>query len=261
MKDLILFPIRLIYTLYFVILYFLGLTLSFSGTLLLTMMMGKKAHMPIYRFYKAWMAVFFTISGVRMKVYGKEIRDACPPCIVVSNHSTNIDLITAPRMLPLGAKPLAKAEILKMPILGYQFRVMSVTVDRKSKESRERSMKKLRDTLETGIHIFIYPEGTRNRTSAPLKEFYDGAFRIAIETQKPILPAVTVNSRYIWPMGRWYVNPGMVKGIYLPAIDTRGMTEADVPALKQRVYDLMDACIREHDVLFSGRRLGENPDK
>lgn len=250
MRDIIFFPFRLIYTTYFITLYFLGLSIGFLGTVLLGVLMGKKAHMRIFRFYKIWIKTFFSISGVRMKVYGKEIRDNYPPCIIVSNHSTNMDLITAPHMLPLGTKPLAKKELLKIPILGYQFRVMSVVVDRKSKESRAQSMLKLKETLNSGIHIFIYPEGTRNRTSAPLKEFYDGAFKIAVEAQKPILPAITVNARHVWPMGRWYVKPGLIKGIYLPAIDTKGLTDNDIPALKQKVFEIMEACIKEHDLMF-----------
>jgi len=147
MKYLLL-PFQIIYTVYFLILYGLELTISFVGTLILALLMGKKAHISIYRFYKLWIGVFFKISGVRMKVYGKKIRDNTPPCIVVSNHATNIDMIAAPYALPLGAKPLAKIELLKIPIIGYQFKIMSVTVDRKNKESRERSMLLLKKTLE-----------------------------------------------------------------------------------------------------------------
>lgn len=247
----LLIPFQIIYTIYFLVLYAIGLTISFLGTLILALLMVKKAHVLIYRFYKAWIGVFFTISGVRMKVYGKEIRDNTPPCIVVSNHATNIDMITAPYALPLGAKPLAKIELLKIPIIGYQFKIMSVTVDRKSKESRERSMLLLKKTLEEGFPIFIYPEGTRNRTEVPLKEFYDGAFKIAIEMQKPILPIVTVNARSIWPMGSILIKPGLVKAFYLPPIDTTGMTEADVPAIKQKVYDQMKECILQNDITFA----------
>lgn len=252
MKYLLL-PLQIIYTLYFLVIYVLALSISFFGTFILAMIMGKKAHVTIFRFYKVWTSVFFIISGVRMKVYGKEIRNSTPPCIVVSNHSTNIDLITAPYALPLGAKPLAKIELLKVPIIGYQFKIMSVTVDRKSKESRERSMLLLKKTLEDGFPIFIYPEGTRNRTTAPLKDFYDGAFKIAIEMQKPILPFVTVNARSIWPMGKLLVRPGVVKAYYLPPIDTSGMTEADVPVIKEKVFRMMEECILKNDVTFAAK--------
>ncbi|MCX7744430.1 MAG: 1-acyl-sn-glycerol-3-phosphate acyltransferase [Flavobacteriales bacterium] len=254
MKYLLL-PFQIIYTIYFLLLYAVGLTISFFGTLFLALLMGKKAHVTIYRFYKAWISVFFTISGVRMKIYGKEIRDNTPPCIIVSNHSTNIDMITAPFALPLGAKPLAKIELLKIPIIGYQFKIMSVMVDRKNKESRARSMLLLKKTLEEGFPIFIYPEGTRNRTETPLKEFYDGAFKIAIEMQKPILPLVTVNARNIWPMGSILIKPGLVKAFYLSPIDTKGMTEADVPIIKQQVYELMKECILKNDVTFAKKSI------
>lgn len=247
----VLLPFQIIYSFYFLVLYALGLTISFVGTFILAALLGKKAHKPIYSFYKAWIGVFFKVSGVRMRVYGKDIRNSTPPCIVVSNHATNIDMITAPFALPLGAKPLAKIELLKVPVIGYQFKIMSVTVDRKSKESRERSMLLLKKTLEDGFPIFIYPEGTRNRTAAPLKDFYDGAFKIAIEMQKPILPMVTVNARSIWPMGSLLIRPGLVKAYYLPPIDTTGMTEADVPVVKEKVFRMMKDCILKNDITFA----------
>jgi 1-acyl-sn-glycerol-3-phosphate acyltransferase len=247
----LLYPFQAIYTLYFLLLYASGLTLGFTATIILSLLMGKKAHMPIFRFMKVWIGAIFTISGVRMKVYGKEIRDQYPPCIIVSNHSTNLDLITAPYMLPVGTKPLAKKELLKVPILGLQFKVMSVTVDRKDKESRRKSLFNLKKNLENGIHIFIYPEGTRNRTALPLKEFYEGAFKIAIDMQQPIMPVVTVGARSIWPMNSFLIKPGLISAYYLPPIDTKGMTDDDLPALKQKVFDMMHECIMKNDPLFN----------
>jgi 1-acyl-sn-glycerol-3-phosphate acyltransferase len=70
-----------------------------------------------------------------------------------------------------------------------------VLVDRKSETSRRQSFEKMKDVLEKGMHMSVYPEGTRNRTTEPLKKFHDGAFRLATETGHDIIPAIMFNTK------------------------------------------------------------------
>ena len=83
---------------------------------------------------------------------------------------------------------LGKSEMAKIPVFGFFYRNAVVMVDRSSAEKRARSVKILKSVIRKGISVVIAPEGTFNFTTKPLKEFYDGAFRIAIETQTPIKP-------------------------------------------------------------------------
>jgi 1-acyl-sn-glycerol-3-phosphate acyltransferase len=100
-----------------------------------------------------------------------------------------------------------------------------------------------------GISIVVFPEGTFNRTSNPLKHFYDGAFRVAIEAQMPIKPILfldaydRLNYRSIFSL-----NPGRDRVVYLEEVPVEGLTQEDVPALKQKVYQLMDKKLREYKV-------------
>ena len=76
----------------------------------------------------------------------------------------------------------------KIPLFGLIYKRGSVLVDRKSEESRKNSFVKMKEVLDMGLHMCIYPEGTRNKTTEPLQRFHNGAFKLAIDTGKPIFP-------------------------------------------------------------------------
>ncbi len=82
------------------------------------------------------------------------------------------------------------------------YRTGSILVDRKSEASRKESYSAMKKVLEMGLHMCIYPEGTRNKTDQPLKSFHDGAFRLSLDTGKAILPAVIFHTRKVLPADR-----------------------------------------------------------
>jgi 1-acyl-sn-glycerol-3-phosphate acyltransferase len=117
--------------------------------------------------------------------------------------------------------------------------MLSILVDRKSKKSREKAMQYMLKTLREGHSLFLYPEGTRNRTSAPLKEFKDGAFRTAITAQVPIAVQTLLNTKGVNNPNGVHLLPGKVTVVWNEPIETKGMTEADIPALSERVRNIM----------------------
>jgi 1-acyl-sn-glycerol-3-phosphate acyltransferase len=91
--------------------------------------------------------------------------------------------------------------------------------------------------LNNGLDMLIYPEGTRNKTTEPLKSFYDGAFKLSIESQKPIIPVVILNTKKILPAKPiLYFTPGKIDMHILPAIYPQSH---DKDSLKKAVYDIM----------------------
>lgn len=100
-------------------------------------------------------------------------------------------------------------------------------------------MDHLKEVLRRGISILIFPEGTQNRTAEPLQPFYDGAFRIAIEMQQPILPMVILNAGKLMPPRSMHIEPGTITIRINPEIPTKGLTNADLPALRERVRSEM----------------------
>jgi 1-acyl-sn-glycerol-3-phosphate acyltransferase len=93
--------------------------------------------------------------------------------------------------------------------------------------------------LSLGISMLIFVEGTQNRTKELLQPFKDGAFRIAIDTQTPILPMVVINAGKLMPPGKLSIRPGKIKVIALPEISVEGLTTEDAAALKQKTFEQM----------------------
>ncbi len=137
--------------------------------------------------------------------------------------------------------------MIKVPLFGLIYKKVAVTVDRSSPENRAESLKILKRILNRKISIFFFPEGTFNATSEPLKNFYDGAFRIAIETNTPIKPILFLDAyARLQPESIFTFNPGKSRSVFLKEIPVTGMSRDDVPKLKQHVYELMDAKLREY---------------
>ena len=104
-------------------------------------------------------------------------------------------------------------------------------------------MDHLKEVLKRGISILIFPEGTQNRSQEILQPFYEGAFRIAIETQQPVLPMVIIGAGKLMPPRQFIIRPGKIKIRVLPEISTEGMGFKDLPALKEKVIKVMTGAI------------------
>ena len=107
-------------------------------------------------------------------------------------------------------------------------------------------MDHLKNVLKQGISVLIFPEGTQNRSSEILQPFYEGAFRIAVETQQSILPMVIINAGNLMPPGKLYVKPGKITVIIGKEISTQGLTLQDVSHIKEKVFTLMKNMISSH---------------
>lgn len=227
---------------------------AFLWAFLVSIIRGKKGLKQIIMGYKIFAWCWFFVVGLRMKFKGREVRDKTAPCIIVSNHGSNLDMMTAPYVIKPKVSPLAKAELRKIPMLGYMFKAVSIFVNRKDAESRKRSIEEMKKSLNNGIFIFMYPEGTRNRTKEPVKEFYDGAFKTAIELQIPIMPLIFLNLRKIAPVDSFFMQPGTITGEFIEPIPTVGLTENDVPSLKEKVYRIMYDYIKTNDPYYKNRK-------
>lgn len=186
------------------------------------------------------MKVFMPLVFCPVRRKGLGYFEAGVNYIVVCNHNSMMDVpVTTPGVPGLN-KTLAKAEMANIPLFGMMYKIGSVLVDRKSEESRRNSYEEMKAVLEMGMHMILFPEGTRNKTDQPLKSFYDGAFSLAIDTQRPIMPAVVFHTRKILPPGRFfYVLPHRIDFHFLPPVKTRGLSKDDMPALKEKIFQQM----------------------
>lgn len=200
-----------------------------------------------YSFYFIPRLLFYPCL-IRMKIYGKEDIDPNQNYVIVSNHQSLLDIFANPGTSPVFFKYLAKLEVHSMPVLSTIADFYCVYVDRRNKDSRAASFQRMVDAINSGDSILVYPEGTRNRTGEPLKEFYDGAFRLAIKTQRPLLVQTLVNSnRLSSPYKVWDLSPGVIHSYWDGPIATKGLTEEDISSLKSQVERVMLDHLAEHE--------------
>ncbi|MFY7880403.1 MAG: lysophospholipid acyltransferase family protein [Lacibacter sp.] len=189
---------------------------------------------------RLWMKIFLPLIGVRLTIKGKKHFRPNENYVVVCNHNSFMDVPVTSTGIPGTNKTIAKIEMSRIPVFGIIYKRGSVLVDRKNDDSRAKSYSAMKEVLQLGMHMCIYPEGTRNKTAQPLKEFKDGAFRLAIETGKPIMPGVLFNTRNIIPANKtFYCWPGKVEMHFLEPIDVKNYKPEDTKALKEKVYRIM----------------------
>lgn len=94
----------------------------------------------------------------------------------------------------------------------------------------------------------IFPEGGFNETGKVLNDFYNGAFRLAIDTQTPILPVILPDTVHRWHYSHWWkMWPGRNRMIFLEPVPVAGMVQGDAPALKEQVFKVMETQLKEYN--------------
>ncbi len=198
-----------------------------------------QARKAAYVVTKWWGKSLLASMLVRVSSEGKEsVSVADGPYILISNHLSVVDIPICMSTAPVPFSFLAKKEVDRVPIVGYLARNMHVYVDRKSKESRAATFEGMQAHLNAGHSIHIYAEGTRNKTNELLQDFYDGAFRLAIAVQRPIVTLTICGSDKVsTPKQPFLGCPASVHCIWEEPISTKGMTMEDIPRLKAMVRD------------------------
>ena len=193
---------------------------------------------------RVWMWIYLHLIGCPLKVKGKEHFIAHTNYVIVCNHNSLMDVPVSTPFMPRPNKTIAKKSFAKIPLFGWIYTFGSVLVDRKSDESRRKSYEEMKRMLAIGLDMLIYPEGTRNRTEDPLKSFYDGAFRLAVDTGKPMLPVILLHTKKVLPAQLFfYLMPHQLEMHFLAPVTTTGKSASE---LKEEIFTIMWKYYQEH---------------
>ncbi len=213
--------------------------------ILIFSLFGDKGKQANWFLIRIWSIIWFFLIGIVSRVEGLEYVDKSKSYIIVANHISYLDTAMIFRCIPFYAKPLAKAELGKIPLFGFLYKQLAVMVYRDDDKSKSQSIQALKQHLNQKGSIFIFPEGTFNETEAPLKSFYDGAFRIAKETHTPILPIVFPDTKKRMHFSSIFsFKPGLSRAIFLPEIPLDIIENSDVIYLKETVKQRMEHALR-----------------
>lgn len=200
----------------------------------------------IYKLCSIWADIWLPLVGIYHKNIFIAPYEADHACIFVANHISYMDIPILVKTLRHPIRVLGKMELSKIPVFGFLYRNAVVMVDRSNNVNRAKSVKTLKAILKKGISVVIFPEGTFNTSEQPLKEFYNGAFRIAIETQTPIKPIVfpdTLNRLHYNSV--FSLTPGISRAIFMEEVPVNGLKMQDIDMLKEKVFTMMEAELRK----------------
>jgi 1-acyl-sn-glycerol-3-phosphate acyltransferase len=249
MMRYFLWPFRILYVVYAIGLFLLLMIPVFLWSLIAIQFGRIKGGNLVYRACTLWADVWFSLIFIHHRnIYRQRPRPG-QSYIFVANHISYLDAAILPKVFRQSVRPLGKVEMARVPLFGTIYKYAIVTVDRSSPANRVKSVQILKSVLRKGISVVVFPEGTFNETGGPLKEFYDGAFRIAIETGTPIQPVLLLDMYdRMHTDSVFSLNPGKSRAVFLPEFSVDGLTLQDLAALKKKVYSIMEDELRKYGV-------------
>lgn len=237
-------PLRFAYKLWFGLVFFGSLILLYPP---FKVMLKRRKLRNAFRLKRAW-GFFLSIAGFfpqRTRWLGALPR---PPYVICCNHSSYIDIPQVFNLMPDYFLMMGKYELLRWPLFRIFFKGMDIAVNRGSRMEAARALRHAADAIDKGACIALFPEGTIPDRTPRMKHLKNGAFRLAIEKQVPIVPVTFLNHWKIFgdpedllSRGR----PGVARAIVHPPIPTGGMTEADLVRLRTKVHQVIEAPLIE----------------
>jgi 1-acyl-sn-glycerol-3-phosphate acyltransferase len=160
------------------------------------------------------------------------------PCVITSNHTSYLDIIFSPFYITHTAAYMGKHELLKIPLFGLFFVHIDIPVKRSSFTEAHKAFSIAGKKIDAGLSQVIYPEGTIS-SSGKLRAFKNGAFKLAVEKQVPIIPVANLNNWHFLQNGGFFKSngrPGIARIVVGEPISTVGLNEKNIPELKEKVH-------------------------
>jgi 1-acyl-sn-glycerol-3-phosphate acyltransferase len=194
-----------------------------------------------------WCWIFFPAAFLRVCTSGRKNLPK-GTCIYVSNHASYLDIPLLTYILPGFPAFMGKSSLARIPLFGYMFRNLHIVVQRNSSRGRAKAMQDTLNCLDKGRSVVIFPEGGINHSIQPdVADFKDGAFSLAIQTGLPVVPITICHNWYILPDdGHWLPRNGSCQSIIHSPLSTKGMTEKDIPQLREQVREIIRESLIEN---------------
>jgi 1-acyl-sn-glycerol-3-phosphate acyltransferase len=193
-----------------------------------------------FKLKRIWAKIILYCSFLYPVIIYKGGRKRLPrPCIVVANHTSYLDIVLSPLYIDHTAVYMAKAELMKIPLFKYFFVYLDIPVNRKSMTDAHKAFLEAGKKLDEGMSVVIYPEGTIS-SEGKLRPFKNGAFKLAIDKQVPIVPVVNLNNWWFLQNGGFLKSngrPGIPRIVVGEVIETKGMTDENINLLKEKVFN------------------------
>jgi len=169
------------------------------------------------------------------------------PCIFISNHTSYLDIVLSYVSVPNYFVFVGKQELDKAPLFRVFFKRMNILVNRKSNVDSHRAYLHSGEKIDKGQSVFIFPEATIS-SSGNMIPFKNGAFKLAIDKQVPIVPIVFYDNWKRLQNGGFFTangSPGIVRARMLSVVHTKGMTNADLIPLREKLKGIIQESLTQ----------------
>ncbi len=233
-------PFRWMYKLYFGLVFFASLIVLYIPFRVL--LHRPQRYVRAFRLKRRWARFLQVALGVGLQV---ERRAALPeaPYIICCNHSSYLDIIQMYNVVPQYFLFIGKYELLRWPLFNIFFKDMNIAVNRGNKVEAAKAFRKAAMAIDRGTSIAIFPEGTIPPFTPRLKPFKDGAFKLAIEKQVPIVPITFLDHWRLFGEPTEFfarARPGRARAVVHAPVETKGLTENDLVGLRSEVFRIIE---------------------
>lgn len=206
---------------------------------------------------RAMRRIVHPILGLDVRVEGKEHLTSRQPCVYVVNHQSTFDVPVLSGIYPAGTVLVAKKELRNIPLFGWLYEATgNILIDRGHNTSAVQRLREAEEAIrDRGVSVWMFPEGTRGRTSGKILPFKKGAFYLAIAAQVPIVPIVVSPVLELFNVSKRYLRGGSIQVRVLPPTPTEGLTDKDVSELMDRVHRRMGVVAGELRTIPAGKAV------
>ena len=213
----------------------------------------EKWYRHVHGINRAWSTIFLRMFLAPLIVEWRMKFNPRQQYIFTPNHSSYLDIPMMLHTIPGFLNFVGKSSLARVPLWGKVYNKLYISVDRKSAVSSAKSYIRSVKTLEQGRNLVIFPEGTIPPTAGEkLLAFKDGPFKLAIEKQLPVVPVTMPYNQNFLPDldGKLKVRWHPLKIVIHEPVETKGMTLQDLPALKERVFNIIQTEITKHNKTY-----------
>ncbi|GAA4831139.1 lysophospholipid acyltransferase family protein [Algivirga pacifica] len=183
--------------------------------------------------------LIYILIGIPVKIVRTKPLCRTQQYIYCANHTSYLDTPVLATIANRFMVFLGKDDLAKPPLFGWMFRNLHIPVYRGKRGNWELVFKAAGEAILRGHSLGVFPEGTMNKKPPMPARFKKGAFLIAIQHQVPIVPVSIINHWKVWPKLAPYLCWCPVMVVQHAPIETKGMTEADIPLLMEKVYQVI----------------------
>ena len=226
------YPFWVLYRIWFYVLVALPIIVMFP--ILLISISREKWYPFFFKLARIWAKFILIGMGFNYKIIKEEVPNPKKSYMFIANHTSMTDIML---MLVAVKNPfvfVGKKELAKIPLFGFFYKRTCILVDRSSAKSRQAVFLRAQRRLKQGLSICIFPEGGVPEEHIVLDEFKDGAFRLAINHQIPIVPLTFYDNKKRFSYTFFSGGPGVMRTKIHQFLKTENLKVADTKDLNQK---------------------------